>query len=168
MNELTVGQSRESLQSEIVELKRQLAEAHAMILKLSEQVEELQRAGKRQAVPFARREHVEHPKKRGQKRGKGKFKNREKPKAEEINETKKAELSGCPQCQGALENIKEHEQYEIDIPEIKPLITLYLMLSRKCPQCGKRHWMYTCTAPNAVRCKCHADQISRAVGAAGW
>ena len=71
MNELTVGQSRESLQSEIVELKRQLAEAHAVILKLSRQIEELQRAGKRQAVPFARREHVKKPRKRGRKLGQG-------------------------------------------------------------------------------------------------
>jgi len=104
MNELTGLRTRESLLGEIVELKRQLAEAHAVILKLSGQIEELQRAGKRQAVPFARREHVEHPKKRGRKHGKGQFKNREKPKAEEISETKKAELSGCPDCQCELEN----------------------------------------------------------------
>ena len=155
MNELTGLRTRESLLGEIVELKRQLAEAHAVILKLSGQIEELQRAGKRQAVPFARREHVEHPKKRGRKHGKGQFKNREKPKAEEISETKKAELSGCPDCQCELENVQEHEQYEIEIPEIKPIITLFWMLSGTCPQCGKRHWMY------------HPDQISHAVGASG-
>jgi len=155
MNELTDRRTRESLLGEIVELKRQLAEAHAVILKLNGQIEELQRSGKRQAVPFARREHVERPKKRGRKHGKGQFKNREKPKAEEIKETKKAELSGCPQCQCELEEVKEHEQYEIEIPEIKPIITLFLMLSGTCPQCGKRHWMV------------HPDQISRAVGASG-
>lgn len=155
MNELIDSITRESLQSEIAELKRQLAEAHAAILKLSRQIEELQRSGKRQTVPFVRREHVGHPKKSGRKHGKGQFKNREKPKAEEIKETKKAELSGCPQCQCKLEDVKEHEQYEIDIPEIKPIITLFLMLSGTCPQCGKRHWMY------------HPDQISHAVGASG-
>ena len=155
MNELTTPRTRESLENEITELKRQLAEAHAVILKLSGQIEELQRSGKRQAVPFARREHVERPKKRGRKRGKGQFKNREKPKAEEIRETKQAELSDCPQCQCELKNVKEHEQYEIDIPEIKPIITLFLMLSGTCPECGKRHWMV------------HPDQISRAVGASG-
>jgi predicted nucleic acid-binding Zn-ribbon protein len=155
MNELTDPRTRESLENEIVELKRQLAEAHAVILKLSGQIEELQRSGRRQAVPFARREHVERPKKRGRKHGKGQFKNREKPKAEEICETKKAELSGCPQCQCELKNVKEHEQYEIDIPEIKPIITLFWMLSGTCPECGKRHWMY------------HPDQISCAVGASG-
>src|SRR3990172_2903091 len=155
MNELTDPRTRESLENEIAELKRQLAEAHAVILKLSGQIEELQRSGRRQAVPFVRREHVERPKKRGRKHGKGQFKNREKPKAEEICETKKAELSGCPQCQCELENVQEHEQYEIEIPEVKPIITLFWMLSGTCPQCGKRHWMY------------HPDQISHAVGASG-
>ena len=155
MNKLTDPRTRENLLGENAELKRQLAEAHAVILKLSGQIEELQCAGKRQAVPFARREHVKKPRKRGRKPGKGQFKSREKPKAEEIKETKKAELSGCPQCQCKLENVQEHEQYEIEIPEIKPIITLFLMLSGTCPECGKRHWMY------------HPDQISRAVGASG-
>src|SRR3990172_5487785 len=136
MNELTTPRTRESLENEITELKRQLAEAHAVILKLSGQIEELQRSGRRQAVPFARREHVERPKKRGRRRGKGQFKNREKPTAEELSETKKAELSGCPDCQCELVDVKEHEQYEIDLPEIQPVITLFLMLSGRCPQCG--------------------------------
>ena len=157
MKELLEQKSREELEREIVELKRQVAEAYEMIRKLGEQIEELQRAGKRQAAPFARRDaqRVKKPRKRGRKPGKGQFKNREKPKTEEINETKKAELSGCPDCGSGLEDIREQEQYEIDIPEIKPMITRYVMLSGKCPQCGKRHKL------------CHPDQISEAVGASG-
>ncbi|MBM4401179.1 MAG: hypothetical protein FJ045_04430, partial [Crenarchaeota archaeon] len=114
--------------SEIGELKRQLAEAQAVIRKLNEQVAELQRAGKRQAVPFARRERVEQPKKAGRKRGKGTFKHREKPKAEEISATKKAEMRPCPQCACELVEVREHEQFEIDIPEVKPVITQFVML----------------------------------------
>ena len=136
--------TRERLEKDIAELKRQLAEAHAVILKLSGQIEELPRSGKGQAVPFARREHVERPKKRGRKHGKGQFKNREKPNAEEIRETKKAALSGCPQCKCELEDVKEHEQYEIDIPVIKPIIPLYLMMSGTCPECGKRQSNLAC------------------------
>jgi hypothetical protein len=157
MKELLEQKTREDLEREIIELKRRLAEAYEMIRKLSEQIEELQRAGKRQAAPFARRDaqRVKKPRKRGRKPGEGQFKNREKPKAEEISQTKKAELSGCPDCQCELEDVKEQEQYEIDIPEIKPIITRYVMLSGKCPQCGKRHKL------------CHPDQISQAVGASG-
>ena len=157
MSELPVtdAQDRSNLLGRIAELEHQLAEARAVILKLTEQIEELQRAGKRQAVPFARRERVENPKKPGRKRHKGVFKNREKPAIEEVNTTKKAELSGCPDCGCELVEQKEHDQFEIDIPEVKPVITRYVMKSGKCPQCGKRHWMY------------HPDQISRATGAAG-
>jgi len=157
MSELSVtdAQDRSSLLGRIAELEHQLAEARATILKLTEQVEELQRAGKRQAVPFARRERVENPKKSGRKRHKGVFKNREKPAEKEVSTTKKAELSDCPGCHRELVDLKEHEQFEIDIPEVKPIVTRYVMLSGKCPQCGKRHWMY------------HPDQISGATGAAG-
>jgi hypothetical protein len=54
-----------------------------------------------------------------------------------------------------LEDVNEQEQFEIDIPEIKPIITRYMMLSGRCPRCGKRHKL------------CHPDQISQAVGASG-
>lgn len=147
--------THENLLGEIAELKRQLAEAQEVIRKLTQQIEELKRAGKRQAVPFARRERVEHPKKPGRKRGRGSFKHREKPKAEDINVTKKAEISGCPQCACELVDVREHEQFEIDIPEVKPVITQFVMLSGHCPECGKRHWMY------------HPEQTSIATGAAG-
>ena len=45
----------------IAELEKQLAQALAMIQKLQKEVEELKRAGKRQAAPFARRKWVESP-----------------------------------------------------------------------------------------------------------
>lgn len=146
---------RASLLGRIAELERQLAEAQAVICELKERIEALQRAGKRQAVPFARRERVAEPKKPGRKKGKGTFRRRGKPAIEEVNVTKAAELSGCPSCGCELVDLKEHEQFEIDIPEVKPVITRYVMRSGRCPQCGQRHWMY------------HPDQISRATGAAG-
>lgn len=157
MNESSTSETpdRDSLLARIAELEHQLAEAQAEIGKLKEQIEALQRAGKRQAVPFARRERVAKPKKSGRKPGKGTFNCREKPKIEEVNVTKTAGLSGCPNCGGELVDLKEHEQFEIDIPEVKPIITRYVMRSGRCPKCGKRHWMY------------HPDQISHATGAAG-
>ena len=47
--------------------QKRLAEAQALIQVLKEEVENLKRGGKRQAVPFARRERVEKPKKRDYK-----------------------------------------------------------------------------------------------------
>lgn len=146
---------RASLLGRIAELEHALAEAQATIRELKEQIEALQRAGKRQAVPFARRERVSEPKKPGRKKGKGKFNRREKPAKEEITATKEAELRGCPDCGCELVDVKEHEQFEIDVPEVKPIVTRYVMRSGRCPQCGQRHRAY------------HPDQISHATGAAG-
>ena len=67
----------ESKDQRITELEEQLAQALATIQRLQKlqkeverlqaEVEELKRAGKRQAAPFARRKLVEHPKKSGAK-----------------------------------------------------------------------------------------------------
>ena len=45
----------------IAELEKQLAQALAIIEKLQKEVEELKRAGKRQAAPFARRARAVYP-----------------------------------------------------------------------------------------------------------
>jgi transposase len=146
---------REQLLGRIAELEKALAEAQGLIQVLKEEIETLKRAGKRQAVPFERRKKVAKPQKRGRRKGKGEFKHREKPKEEEVNETKQAEICGCPDCGGELTDLKEHEQYEIDIPAVQPIITRYVMVSGRCPCCAERHWLY------------HPDQISKATGAAG-
>jgi transposase len=126
-----------------------------LLERLQAEVEELQRAGKRQAAPFARRKRVEHPKKPGRKAGQGKFVRREKPAPKQVNETKVAKLHGCPQCGSRLREIHKHEQYVTDIPVVVPLITRYVTYSGYCVDCHKR-----------VRSQ-HPEQISQASGAAG-
>lgn len=143
------------LRERIAQLEAELLKAQAVIRTLQEKLAALQRAGKRQATPFARRARVEQPKRPGRKRGRGTFSQRAKPAAADITETKRAALSGCPDCGCALEQLREHEQFEIDLPEVQPQITRYIMLSGKCPQCGKRHRLT------------HPTQISGATGAAG-
>jgi len=147
----------------IAELEQQLVEALATIGKLEKQVqwlqaevEELKRAGKRQATPFARRHWVEHPRRPGRKSGQGRFVQRAKPSLKEVSETKVAPpLSGCPECGGKLRQRQQHEQFEIDLPKVEPIIVRYLSYSGYCRPCRKR-----------VR-SWHADQISHALGAAG-
>jgi len=147
----------------IAALEEQLTRALAIIEKLKRQNEllhaeneELKRAGKRQAAPFARRKLVEHPKRPGRKAGQGKFFRREQPAPKQVNKTKVAKLHGCPECgSGRLRNIHEHEQYVADIPDIQPIITRYVTYSGYCTDCRKR-----------VRSR-HPEQISQATGAAG-
>ncbi len=149
----------------IAELEQQLAEALALIQQLQKvrrqvellqaEVEELKRAGKRQAAPFARRHWVEHPKRPGRKAGKGRFVQRAKPSLKEVSETKVAELPCCPECGGKLRQRRRHEQFEIDLPKVQPIIRRFLTYSGYCGHCRKR-----------VR-SWHPDQISEAAGVAG-
>jgi transposase len=127
-----------------------------LLERLQADVEELKRAGKRQAAPFARRKLVEHPKKSGRKAGQGKFSRREQPVRRQVDQTKKARLSGCPECGGRLRDIHQHEQYVTDIPKtIRLVTTRYVTYSGYCGDCHKR-----------VRSR-HPEQTSQATGAAG-
>ncbi len=146
----------------IAELEQQLAQALVTIGKLEKQVqllqtevEELKQAGKRQAAPFARRHWVEHPRRPGRKAGQGRFVQRAKPRLKEVSETKVTPLPGCPECGGTLRQRQPHEQFEIDLPKVEPIIVRYLTYSGYCRHCQKR-----------VR-SWHEDQISHAMGAAG-
>lgn len=146
----------------IVELETQLRQALARVDELQRQVTDLQtrlaeaeRAGKRQATPFARRKHTDEHKRAGRKAGKGRFAYRTKPTAAQVTETQEAPLPVCPECGGDLHNCKPHEQFEIDIPEAPPTVRRYVTYSGDCPRCQAR-----------MRSR-HPDQISTATGAAG-
>ncbi len=146
----------------VTELEAQLDQQDATIEKLKQQVQQLEeqlsqahRAKKRQATPFARDEHEEHPKKPGRKTGKGKFTHRTKPSPDEVDRTLQAPLPCCPDCGGALTDSKSHEHFEVDIPPVCPVTTRYVTHSGYCDSCEKR-----------VRSR-HPEQISIATGAAG-
>lgn len=140
---------------QIAELEKQLAQALALIQKLQTEVEELKRAGKRQAAPFARRKLEERPKRPGRKKGQGQFAHRAKPTIRQITETKTAKLHGCPECGGRVREIRKHEQYVTDIPVVEVKTTHFITYSGYCRGCHKR-----------VRSR-HPDQTSQATGAAG-
>ncbi len=145
----------------IAELEAELVREHMINQRLQKQlerlkaeVEELKRAGKRQAVPFARRKLVARPKRPGRKAGQGKFSRREQPAPKQVDKTKRARLHGCPQCGSRLRDIHKHEQFVADIPKIQPIITRYVTYSGYCADCRQR-----------VRSR-HPEQTSQATGAA--
>ena len=151
----------DSKEPSFAELEEQLAQAlviieqQQQIERLQERVDELERAGKRQAVPFARRHWVERPRRPGRKRGQGKFVHREVPQVQHVHETKEAQLQGCPACGGQLREIHKHEQYVTDIPVVEVKTTRFVTYSGYCRECHKR-----------VRSR-HPEQTSQATGAAG-
>ena len=150
--ELELVRERASLQR----LQINTLRLQKLVERLQAEKEELQRAGKRQAAPFARRKRVEHPKKPGRKAGQGQFSRREKPASKQGKATKVAKLHGCPQCGSRLQDMHKHEQYVTDIPKtIRLVTTRYVTYSGYCVKCCKR-----------VRSR-HPEQTSQATGAAG-
>jgi transposase len=132
----------------IEQLQRRIAE-------LEQRLAELERAAKRQATPFARKQRKENPKRPGRKAGQGRFTFRSRPTPDQVAETKEQPLAACPVCGGPVTDVKDHEQFVVDIPAVQPTVTRYLTHSGQCAQCGQR-----------VRSR-HPEQISEATGAAG-
>lgn len=154
--------ARDPRDQRIAALEAELRQALARIDELQRQATDLQtrlaeaeRAGKRQATPFARQKHKAEHKRAGRKAGKGRFAYRTRPTPAQVTATKEETLPACPQCGGELRNRKPHEQFEIDIPEAAPTVTRYVTHSGDCPVCQAR-----------MRSR-HPDQISTATGAAG-
>ena len=146
-----------------VELETQLRQRDALIEQLQQQIAELEqqlaewkRAAKRQATPFARKRRKEKPKRPGRKAGQGAFTSRARPTPDQVTETKEQALDACPTCGGPVTDVKDHEQFVVDIPEVQPIVTRYVTHSGQCARCGGR-----------VRSH-HPEQISDATGSAGW
>jgi transposase len=139
----------------IAELEARVVELLQKVAELQAQVAELERAGKRQATPFARKRHQAQRKRPGRKAGQGKFAWRARPTPAQVTTTKETPLRACPACGGGLQARKSHEQFVIDIPEAPPTVTRYVTHSGHCPACRQR-----------VRSR-HPEQTSDATGAAG-
>jgi transposase len=139
----------------VAELEAQLRQREALIEELRQRIAELERTAKRQATPFARQRRKENPKRPGRKAGQGRFASRARPTPDQVTETKEQALEACPICGGPVTDVKDHEQFVVDLPEVQPTVTRYLTHSGQCARCGQR-----------VRSR-HPEQISEATGAAG-
>ncbi len=144
-------EENERLRRELEERERKIAEQSKEIDDLKRQLGDAQRAGKRQARPFARRRRVKNRKKSGRPAG---HEGASQGTPAQVDEEAVEPLCGCPHCGGEVANIKDHEQFVTDIPPIKPRTTRIVTQSGWCPKCRKR-----------VRTT-HPSQVSRAGGAA--
>jgi transposase len=136
----------QQLLAELERLRAQLEEARKRIAALEAEV----RRGRRSAAPFSRGEPIP-----GRRPGRGRFRYRSRPPEEAIRETVEVPLEACPECGGPLEDRATHEQVQVDIPEVRPVITRFRTESGYCRRCRKR-----------VRSR-HARPVSLATGAVG-
>lgn len=134
---------------------KRLAELEAIVERLSRQLEELQRAGKRQAAPFRKGPPRAQPKPPGRKSGEQHGRHGHRPPPEgPVHECVIASLPpACPHCFGEVIHTHTDTQFQVDLPR-EPIRR---RIDIQCGQCRR--------CQRALRGR-HALQTSDAVGAA--
>lgn len=146
----------EEILQENSELRRRVAEQERRIARLEKIIEELRRGGKRQAAPFSKGEPKSDPHKSGRKPAERYGKRAYRPVPEQVDETiEVASPATCDVCSGPVRWAGEEHQYQIDLPEIRPQTTEFVLQVSECTKCGHR-----------MRGR-HPRQTSQAVGPAG-
>jgi transposase len=145
---------------ELIDLtRRQAAMIEALraeIERLKKELEEAKRAGKRQAAPFSKGPPKAAPKRPGRKPGHPPN-HRSAPPPEQVDRTIDVSLPPqCPACHAPLEaaTVTVHDQYQIDLPQPKPMVTCFRVPVTRCPACRRR-----------IQGR-HPEQTSDALGAA--
>jgi len=129
---------------ELVDLTRQQArqidELRAEVDRLKAELEQSRRAGKRQAAPFSKGPPKAQPQRPGRKPGHVPS-HRPPPTPEQVDRTVEVPLPAvCPECDAPLDDVPVtlHDQYQIDLPEPKPVVTHFRVPVARCPACFRR------------------------------
>jgi transposase len=121
-------------------LQRRVHDLQAENARLRRQLGAALRAGKRQAVPFAKGAPKANPRKPGRKLGKdyGTKAYRQPPSPEQIDEVHEAPLPElCPVCGGSLDGTHVAQQFQVEIPR-KPIHRQFNIDVGQCRQCHRR------------------------------
>ncbi len=119
-------------------LEREVADLRARLERLSAQLDEQRRAGKRQAAPFAKGPPKVGPKKPGRKPGKDYGTKAHRAPPDRIDEVHEAPLpDACPDCGGKIDETAVDQQYQVEIPR-KPVQRQFNVHIGCCRQCRQR------------------------------
>lgn len=133
--------SYEELVEVIRELREHIAKQDREIAQLKAQVEELRRAGKRQAAPFSKGEPKKNPRPPGRKSGNEYGRQAVRPRPRRVDETVVVQcplFCNDPGCGGRVRLSGKASQYQVDIPEIRPRTTEFVVQWGRCVSCGRR------------------------------
>jgi len=109
------------------------------IERLRRELEKALRAAKRQAAPHSRGAPKENPKKPGRKAGPCYGRPHWRPKPQEVDETLEARLpEKCPQCGGVVKVDRVADQYQTDLPAVRPIQRRFRVQLGHCQECGER------------------------------
>jgi transposase len=128
----------EEKQRRLEEGERQVEDLRNRIAQLEKLVDELQRRGKRQASPFSKGKPKSNPKRPGRKAGDQYGRQSTRARPDRVDETIEVECPQfCEHCQGEVVPEGTAEQYQVDLPEIRPRVTKFILHYGKCSKCGR-------------------------------
>lgn len=144
------------LRRRIAEQDRLIAEQNRRLEKLEKLIEQLRRGSKRQAAPFSKGAPKSDPKPPGRKAAEHYGQRAFRRCPEQVDERVEVDCPlYCQACEGRVRLAGKVSQFQIDLPEIHPQTTEFVLHWGECTKCGRR----------AVGR--HPRQISQAIGAAG-
>ena len=145
----------DDLRAEVAELRDAVAARDERIAELEKSLDEARRTGKRQAAPFSKGEPAEEPKRPGRRSGErhGRHGHRMAPPGAD-RELAAPLPDACPNCGGGVEHERDAEQWQVELPDPRPVTTRFVIGVGRCRDCGAR-----------VQGR-HPEQASDALGAA--
>lgn len=143
------------LETVVAELTETVAARDVRIAELEKLLGESRRSGKRQAAPFSKGEPSEDPARPGRRSGErhGRHGHRAAP-VKADRELDAPVPAGCPRCGGDVELERTEDQWQVDLPELRPTVTRFRVGVGRCRSCRRR-----------VQGR-HLEQASDALGAA--
>lgn len=144
------------LEAALAERDGALAERDARIAELEKLLGESRRSGKRQAAPFSKGEPDDEPARPGRKRGDAHGRHGHRMPPTKPDRELEASLPGsCPCCGGEVVRERDEDQWQVDLPDVRPTVTRFRVAVGHCAHCGRR-----------LQGR-HPEQSSDALGAAG-
>jgi transposase len=123
----------------IAGLEARVKSLEDMVERLLGRIDELERAGKRQAGPFSKGDPKPNPKRPGRKSGDDHGTHAFRAVPEHIDETIPVELPACcPDCGGRLDELQVADQYQTDLPPVRPITRRFRVHVGCCRDCGRR------------------------------
>jgi transposase len=121
---------------ELMALVRQLI---ARVAELERILEEVRRGGKRQSAPFSKGTPKTNPKRPGRKKGAAYGKQATRPVPPRVDQHIVVECPlFCPDCNAPVEVSGRADQYQTDIPQVKPWTRHFEIHFGRCTGCGRR------------------------------
>ena len=145
-----------ALEAKIAALTETVAAKDARIAELERLLEEVRRSGKRQSAPFSKGKAKQEWETSGRKKGEAHGRHGHRPSPPEPDRFADAPLPECcPHCGDGLDFERWAEQFQTELPTLRPVVTKFRVGVGRCRGCRRR-----------VQGR-HPEQVSDALGAAG-